>query len=406
MATRKGVDDVLQAAVQNDDVPCVVAMAGDQDGVIYEGAAGERAPGSGEMVGPDTMFRIASMTKMVATVAALQLVERGQLDLDDTIETYLPEFGELRVLEGFDGDAPRLRAPASKATVRQLLTHTTGLTYWFWNADMLRWHEVTGTPNVLSGSMEIFQAPLIADPGTTYEYGINTDWLGRVVEAAGGLSLRDHMQQHILDPLGMTSTTFLMTDEQRAGCVPIHVRGEDGAWTATDVDWSQEPEWWAGGHGLYSTPSDYLRFQRMLLSGGTLDGAKVLERATVEAAFQNQIGELDFPAEIKTADPDSSADFNAGPGMKFGFGLLLNPMDADGMRAAGSGAWAGLFNTHFWVDPASGVTGAIYTQSLPFVEPRVFGLYQAFERALYASLGEQPVQRRFTREGARTEEPV
>jgi len=404
MATRKSVDDVLQAAVDAGDVPCVVAMAGDRDGVIYEGAAGERTPGSGEMVGPDTMFRIASMTKMVATVAALQLVERGELDLDDTIETYLPEFGELQVLEGFDGEEPRMRAPASKATVRHLVTHTTGLTYWFWNADVMRWQEVTGTPDVMSGSMEIFKAPLVADPGTRYEYGINTDWLGRVVEAAGGLSLRDHMQQHILDPLGMTSTTFLMNDEQSERCVPIHLRGEDGAWAASDLDWSQEPEWWAGGHGLYSTPNDYLRFQRMLLCGGTLDGAKILEAATVEEAFRNQIGELDFPEAIKTADPSSSDDFNAGPGYKWGLGLLLNTMDVDGMRAAGSGAWAGLFNTHFWVDPASGVTGAVYTQSLPFVEPRVFALYPAFESALYASLGEQPVQRRFTREGAPVEQ--
>jgi methyl acetate hydrolase len=404
MATRRGVDDVLQAAVDSGDVPCVVAMAGDRDGVIYEGAAGERAPGSGEPVGPDTTFRIASMTKMVATVAALQLVERGTLDLDDDVETYLPEFGELQVLEGFDGDTPRLRAPAGKATVRHLVTHTSGLTYWFWNADVARWHEVTGIPNVLSGSMDIFKAPLVADPGTRFEYGINTDWLGRVVEAAGGQSLRDHFDEHILGPLGMTSTAFLIDDAQRERCVPIHLRGEDGAWAASDIDWSQQPEWWAGGHGLYSTPNDYLRFQRMLLNGGTLDGAQILSRATVEAAFRNQIGELEFPAAIATADPGSTADFVAGPGLKWGLGLLLNPEDQPGMRAAGSGAWAGLFNTHFWIDPASGVTGAIYTQSLPFVEPRVFALYPAFEQALYASLAEEPVDRRFTREGAPVEE--
>jgi methyl acetate hydrolase len=404
MATRRGVDDVLQAAVDSGDVPCVVAMAGDRDGVIYEGAAGERAPGSGEPVGPDTTFRIASMTKMVATVAALQLVERGTLDLDDDVETYLPEFGELEVLEGFDGDTPRLRAPAGKATVRHLVTHTSGLTYWFWNADVARWHEVTGIPNVLSGSMDIFKAPLVADPGTRFEYGINTDWLGRVVEAAGGQSLRDHFDEHILGPLGMTSTAFLIDDAQRERCVPIHLRGEDGAWAASDIDWSQQPEWWAGGHGLYSTPNDYLRFQRMLLNGGTLDGAQILSQATVEAAFRNQIGELEFPAAIATADPGSTADFVAGPGLKWGLGLLLNPEDQPGMRAAGSGAWAGLFNTHFWVDPASGVTGAIYTQSLPFVEPRVFALYPAFEQALYASLAEESVDRRFTREGAPVEE--
>jgi len=405
MGARNGVDEVLHSAVERGDVPLVVAMAADRDGVIYEGAAGERSPGSGEAVTPDTMFRIASMTKMVATVAALQQVERGNLDLDEPIETYVPDFAGLQVLEGFDGDAPRLRAPAGRATVRHLVTHTSGQTYWFWNDDMVRWHEATGTPNVISGSMEIFKAPLVADPGTRFEYGINTDWLGRVVEAASGQSLRDYVDEHIAGPLGMTSTTFLANEEQRANLVPIHVRGEDGEWAATDVDLSQDPEWWAGGHGLYSTPRDYLRFQRMLLGGGTLDGVKILERSTVEDAFRNQIGELDFPETIKTADPASSADFNGGPGHKWGLGLLLNTEQQPGMRAAGSGAWAGLFNTHFWVDPASGITGAVYAQSLPFVEPRVFGVYADFEKALYASLGE-PSARRFTREGAPAEQEV
>jgi len=235
-------------------------------------------------------------------------------------------------------------------------------------------------------------------PGTRYEYGINTDWLGRVVEAASGQSLDDDFAEHILGPLAMTSTTFLMTDEQRARSVPVHLRGEDGAWEPTEVDWSQEPEWWAGGHGLYSTPRDYLRFQRMLLGGGTLDGTKLLEPATVDRAFTNQIGELDFPPEIRTADPGSTDDFNAGPGFKWGLGLLLNSEQQPGMRAAGSGAWAGLMNTHFWADRASGVTGAIYTQTLPFVEPRVFQVYVDFERALYASIGAGSVRsRRFER---------
>ena len=155
-----------------------------------------------------------------------------------------------------------------------------------------------------------------------------------------------------------------------------------GSWQATDVDWSQEPDWWAGGPRLYSTPRDHLRFQRMLLGGGTLDGVKILERSTVEDAFRDQIGELDFPPAIATADPDATADFNGGPGLEWGLGLLLNTEQQPGMRAAGSGAWAGLFNTHLWVDPATGITGAIYAQSLPFVEPRVFGVYADFEQAL------------------------
>ncbi len=394
-----GIDSVLQAAVDAGDVPCVVAMAADANGPIYEGAAGPRAVGASEPATPDTMFRIASMTKMVATTAALQLVERGELDLDAPVDRYLPEFAGLQVLDGFDGDTPRLRAPATRATVHHLVTHTSGLAYWFFNADIVRWEEVTGTPNVLSGSKAVFAAPLVADPGTQYEYGINTDWLGRVVEAASGQGLDEYFAEHILGPLGMTQTTFLMSEQQRATSSPVHLRGEDGAWqAAAEVDWSQEPEWWAGGHGLHSTPREYLRFQRMLLGGGTLEGTKILEPATVERAFTNQIGDLDFPPAIASADPGSTADFNAGPGFKWGLGLLLNTEQQPGMRAAGSGAWAGIFNSHFWVDRTSGVTGAIYTQTLPFVEPRVFQVYVDFERSLYASLGEGSVRsRRFER---------
>jgi methyl acetate hydrolase len=380
------IDQVLARAVEAGDVPNVAAIAADRDGLVYEGAAGPRAVGQDDPIGPDSMLRIASMTKMVATVAALQQAERGNLELDAPVDNYLPEFADLQVLEGFDGDTPKLRPAGARATVRQLITHTSGLGYWFLSKDLLRWLEVTGTPNVGSGSMEVFTAPLLADPGTSYQYGTNTDWLGRVVEVTSGQALDAYLDANVLGPLGMHHTTFLMTEEQRANSVPVHMRGEDGAWAATDFDWSQQPEWWAGGHGLYSTPRDYLAFQRMLLGSGTLGDAKILERSSVDAAFTNQIGSLDFPAEMPTSDPQSSCDVSLGPGLKWGLGLLLNTEQQPGMRAAGSGAWAGLFNTHFWVDPSSGVTGAIYTQFLPFVEPRAMKLYADFEQALYASL--------------------
>ena len=207
-----------------------------------------------------------------------------------------------------------------------------------------------------------------------------------MIEAVSGQPLDAYVLEHITGPLGMANTTARMTAEQRANSTPIHVRGEDGAWAVTDVDWAQEPDYWGGGHFLYSTPRDYLRFQQMLLGCGTLGDVQVLERATVAAAFASQIGALEFPSAIPTAHPELSADVNLGPGLKWGFGLLLNPEPLPGMRAAGSGSWSGLFNTHFWVDPASGVTGAIYSQTLPFADPPAFQLYADFERALYASL--------------------
>ncbi|HLQ54305.1 MAG TPA: serine hydrolase domain-containing protein [Streptosporangiaceae bacterium] len=380
------IDEVLQAAVARADAPGVVAMAAGDDGVLYEGAAGQRAADAVDPITPDTMLRIASMTKMVTTTAALQLAERGRLDLDKPVQAYRPEFASLQVLDGFDGDTPRLRAPSGQATVRQLITHTAGLAYWFWNSDIDHYEQVTGVPNVLTGSDAVFTSPLVSDPGTRFEYGINVDWLGRVVEAVSGQPLDEYFQANITGPLGMTSTTARMTEAQRANSAPVHVRGEDGSWVVTDIDWAQQPDYWGGGHFLYSTPRDYLAFQRMLLGGGTLGGARILGQATVDEAFANQIGGLDFPAAISTAHPELSADVNLGPHLKWGLGLLLNETRQPGMRAAGSGAWAGLFNTHFWIDPASRVTGSIFSQTLPFGEPAAFQLYVDFEQALYASL--------------------
>ncbi|MCW2675007.1 MAG: beta-lactamase [Modestobacter sp.] len=380
------IDTVLAEAVASGAVPNVTVMAADRDGVVYEGAAGPRVAGGDEPVSADTHYRIMSMTKMVATVAALQQVERGLLDLDAPVEQYRPEFADLQVLDGFDGDTPRLRPPASKATVKQLITHTAGFGYWFFSPDLVRWEAATGTPNVLSGSEVIFGAPLIADPGTRFEYGINTDWLGRVVEAVSGMTLDVAVKEGVTGPLGMNETSFAPTAGQREDVVPIHLRGVDGAWAASEIELNPQPEYYAGGHGLYSTPRDYLLLQRALLGNGELEGTRILQEATVEAAFTNQIGDLDFPAAIPTADPASTMDFAAGPGYKWGYGLLLNSADVPGRRRAGSGAWAGLCNTHFWVDRTTGVTGAVYTQTLPFVTPEVFQVYTDVETALYAAL--------------------
>ena len=386
-ATTSGIDEVLERAVADGAVPSVCAIVADRNGIVYEGAAGPRVAGESDPVTVDTHYRIMSMTKMVATTVALQLMERGELDFDAAVADYCPDFDQLQVLDGFDGDTPRLRPPASRATVRQLVTHTAGLAYWFWNADIATYEAATGQPNVLSGLNEVFKAPLIADPGTQFEYGINIDWLGKVIEAAGGKKLDAAVEAGVTGPLGMTETAFRMTDTQRANSVPVHMQSENGTWTATSVDLAEDPEYWAGGHGLHSTPRDYLKFQRALLGNGTSpDGVKILESDTVDAAFTNQIGDLDFPVEIVTADPGSSNNFVAGPGFKWGYGLLLNTEDIPGHRRAGSGAWAGLLNTHFWVDRTTGITAAIYSQFLPFVTDPAFAMYQDFEAALYSSL--------------------
>jgi methyl acetate hydrolase len=380
------IDKVLQEAVDSGGVPHVAAIAADRDGVIYQGAAGPRDVSQGDPVTTDTVFRIMSMTKMPCTVIALQQVEQGNLDLDAPVASYCPEFAEVQVLTGFDGDTPVLRPPARQATVRNLVTHTSGLGYWFWNKDLVEWERVTGVPNVVAGSAACLTAPMLADPGDTFNYGINIDWLGKVVEAVTGTGLDVAIKHGVTGPLGMDQTTFLMDDQQRPNSSPVHVKGEDGTWASIGEVLNQAPDYWAGGHGLYGPPSDYIKFQRALLRGGELDGTRILGQSTVDEAFRNQIGDLDFPAEIPTADPASSYEVNLGPGFKWGYGLLLNTSDIPGMRRAWSGAWAGLCNTHFWVDPASGVCGSIYSNFLPFAPPEALKMYQDFERALYASL--------------------
>jgi CubicO group peptidase (beta-lactamase class C family) len=386
-SVKTSVDAVLEQAVASGAVPNVVAIAADRDGIIYEGAVGPRVSGQQEDVSADTHYRIMSMTKMVATVAALQLVEQGKLDLDAPVEQYCPEFAKVQVLERLDGGKPVLRAPASKATVKNLITHTSGLGYWFWNADITAWESATGTPNVLSGSKVVFTAPMVTDPGTKFVYGINTDWLGQVIEAAGAKKLDEAIKTGVTDPLGMNETAFAMSDEQRARSVPVHLQGPDGAWAPSEIDLKPAPDYWAGGHGLHSTPRDYLKFQRALLGNGTSpDGVTILKPETVQEAFSNQIGELDFPSTIETADPTSSHTLSLGPGYKWGYGLLLNTTDVPGRRRAWSGAWAGLLNTHFWVDRTTGITGAIYAQFLPFVTPEALKMYTDFETQLYASL--------------------
>ncbi len=380
------IDDVLAEAVRSGAVPHVAAIAADRDGIIYEGGSGPRQLGSTGDVDTSTQFRIMSMTKMVTTAVALQQMEQGALDLDAPVEDYCPDFAQIQVLDGFDGDTPRLRAPATRATVRQLVTHTAGFGYYFWSEQLVRYEAVTGTPNVVPGKLAALQAPLLSDPGTTYTYGINTDWLGRVVEAASGRSLDVAVKEGVTGPLGMDHTAFLLDEPAKDNAVGVHLPADGGGWTNAGEILSQAPEWWAGGHGLYSTPRDYVRFERALLRGGELDGTRILSAETVDAAFSNQIGDLDFPAEIETAHPATTAAFRPGPGWKWGYGLLLNTQDVPGGRRAGSGAWAGLFNTHFWIDRSTGVCASIYTNSLPFITPEAMAVYGAFEQALYAEL--------------------
>jgi methyl acetate hydrolase len=165
--------------------------------------------------------------------------------------------------------------------------------------DLVKWEAVTGIPNVVAGSAASFKAPMVADPDSAFIYGINIDWLGKVLEAVTGVGLDVAFKEGVTGPLGMDQTTFLMDDQQRPNSTPVHVKGEDGTWIAIGEVLNQAPDYWAGGHGLYGPPSDYIRFQQALLRGGELGGTRILSQDMIDAAFTNQIGDLEFPPSAR-----------------------------------------------------------------------------------------------------------
>jgi methyl acetate hydrolase len=334
------------------------------------------------------MFRNASMTKALATAGALQLVEQGRLDLDATVESILPQFGELQVLEGFDGDTPRLRAPKTKATIRQLATHTAGCGYLFLNQDLLRYAELTGLPSPLTGVKASLMGPLARDPATMWEYGVNTDWLGLVVEAVSGQGLDAYLAENLFAPLGMSDTTFAPTAEQRARLMPIMARAPEGGLVAVDVDLPADPEWPAAGHGSYGTITDYGAFIRAMLNDGDLDGTRILSADTVRSAFSDQITGIPMPELMTSADHTLANDVPAMPGPQgWGLGFHLTGADLPGMRSAGTGDWAGIFNCYYWIDRAAGIGAALMTQVLPFFDLPIVEVLVNFEVAVYALVG-------------------
>ncbi|MGH9000693.1 MAG: serine hydrolase domain-containing protein, partial [Acidimicrobiia bacterium] len=283
------IDEVLDAATNSERVPGAVAMAQRGDGPRYQGAFGVRGVDEPAAMTADTVFRIASMTKALTSTAAMQLVERGTISLDTPVAELVPEWGDKGVLDGWDGDQPRLRAPRTVATIRHLSTHTSGATYEFFNADHARHVAERGHPALISGLRETLSAPLAFDPGTGWMYGDGIDWLGLCVEAASGQTLDRYFEEHITGPLGMTDTRFGPTDEQRSRLATVHLRVDDGTVAALGMDWPRSPEWWAGGHGLYSTTGDYMRFLDMFRRNGTSDeGTPVLTPATIEVMTSDQ----------------------------------------------------------------------------------------------------------------------
>jgi methyl acetate hydrolase len=376
------LDASLRGAVERKDVPGVVVLVTDRKGVLYENAFGVADIATGRPLTPDALFRIASMTKPITSVALMQLVEQGKIALDDPAEKYLPELTNPQVIESFNaatGDY-KLRPASKPATVRHMLTHTSGLAYPFTSAI---WRDFKPR----AGETYAFGGPMLFDPGERWNYSTSTDVTGRLVEVVSGQKLEDYFREHIFIPLKMNDTSYnvpeakgprLAAQQQRDGAkmdgaVVLQIPPLVGLTISNPI----------GGGGLASTAEDYGRFMRMFLNGGALDGVRVLKAETVELMSQNQIGAVSVPA-LKTALP-RSADFTfiADGRDKWGLGFLITVDQVPGKRSPGSLSWGGINNTYFWIDPARGIGGTIMMQYLPFADAKALAVYDTFERGAY-----------------------
>ena len=384
---RDGIDAVLRAAVDAREVPGVVALAATDKGVFYQGVFGTRDLANGPAMTLDTVFRIASMTKAVTSVAALQLVEQGKLTLDGPVPDIDKALSAPQVLDGFDAaGAPRLRPAKRPITLRHLLTHTAGFSYEQWDANTLRYVKASGMPSTSTGKVASLRMPLVFDPGERWEYGVNIDWVGLLVESVSGQKLDAYFQDHIFAPLGMKDTGFVATPAQRGRQVRVHERQADGSLAPQPLETPFVPEFWAGGGGLYSTGPDYMAFLQALLHDGSANGARILRPETVALMRQNHIGDIEAGILKTTGARSTDVDFFPGASLKWGLGTMINVQPGPNGRSAGTLTWAGIFNTHYWVDPERRVIGVIMTQVLPFGDARTMKVYGQFERAVYDSL--------------------
>ena len=383
------LDAVLdQSAHRYGGAPGVVAMATDRTANFYEGAAGTRELGQDSPMTTDAVFAIFSTTKALAGTCILQLVEEGKINLSDPASKYVPEIAELQVLEGFDADGqPRTRPPKREITIDDLMLHTSGLCYEFFSHDDLKYRTAKNIPTIVSCTFEAFRTVLLHDPGERWTYGVNIDWLGRIVEQQRGKRLGEVMKERIFEPLDMRDIGFAMSDSMKARRVTIHDRAADGKLTPLpDLMLPQPPPMDCGGHGLYATVGEYMKFIRMVLNDGAGPNGRVLKPETVALMSRDGLSAAGLSSGgWKTSIPSLSNDGEFFPGTDKGWSytFMTNREPTPSGRPAGSLMWAGLANCYFWIDKQTGVGGYWATQILPFQDCASYPGFVDFEAAVY-----------------------
>jgi methyl acetate hydrolase len=383
---KNGCDGILQRVTAGADrVPGVVAMVTDRQKNIYEGAAGKRRLGQDADMTTDSVFAIFSTTKAITGTAILQLVESGKLDLDAPAKNYTPDIGKLQVIEGFDDSGnPKLRAPKRDVTTRMLMLHTAGFGYDFFSDKYLRLATEKGQPSVITASKAALMTPLLFDPGEKWEYGSNLDWCGQIVESIAGKRLGEVFKERIFKPLGMNDTSFNISPAMRQRLASVHQREANGSMTPLDFELPANPEVHMGGHGLYGTVGDYMRFIRMWLNDGSGEQGRVLKADTVRMAEKNGLGDKKI-GMLPGVIPQLSNDAEFFPGLSKSWALtfMVNDEQAPTGRPAGALGWAGLANLFYWIDRQNGLGGFWATQILPFGDPTSFVGYMDLETTAY-----------------------
>jgi methyl acetate hydrolase len=374
------IDRMLQAAIDKGDIAGVVAAITNKDQILYLKALGRQDVAQNVPMSKDTVFRIASMTKPITSVAVMMLYEQGKLRLDDAAGNYLPSLKGRDVIATFDEkDSTYTTRPAKQEmTIRHLLTHTSGLGYSSTSPIIQSIRQKTGKDER--------ELPLLFDPGTRWYYSASTAALGDIIEKLTGQSLEDFFQANIFRPLQMVDTSFLLPQEKAGRLATVHQREATGP-----VAKPNPPRYTSvvrGDGGLLSTASDYCAFLQMMLNEGSWRGTRLLKPESVRLMTSNQIGAL-VVEEMPTTQPKRYDPFLFGDGKdKFGLGFQITVTDGKPVheRSAGSYGWAGSFNTYFWADPKKGIGVVFLTQELPFYNSTNRDVMKRFERLIYEHL--------------------
>lgn len=386
------IERILAGSIERGELIGAAAAVITPEGT-FSGAAGEA--GAGVPMTAGTLVSIASMTKPVTGVAAMQLVEQGRLDLDAPCGDLVPYLGggegegggegNVKVFAGYDAAGrPVLRPPARPVTLRHLLTHTSGFGYDFTDDRLARYLAETHRPSVMDGTRAWYQQPLLFDPGDEWRYGIGIDWVGQVIEAATGTRADEYVTAAVLEPLGMADSSFYLPADRADRAASVYRRTPDGL-LETEYSLKSDAEVVLAGGAMYSTALDYLRFARFMLTDGEMDGTRLVSAETMASMAANHIGDL-AATGWRTGNPQASndVDFFRGTSGKWGLTYLINTEATPEGRSPGSLAWAGIANTYFWVDRARQIAGVFVTQLLPFWDGYALDAFRAVERAAYA----------------------